>query len=71
MRLQWVPAHVGVKENELADYTAKLAAVSDNVLDFILDHVEYLFKFKISCIKINKLLTCVKKSQNIKAFGIG
>lgn len=48
-KLQWVPAHIGLKGNEEADRVAKLAAVDGRLINYLPDYWELVPKVKNMC----------------------
>ncbi|KAJ8721719.1 hypothetical protein PYW07_002494 [Mythimna separata] len=53
-RLQWVPAHIGLKGNEEADGISKLAALEGNEFHFLPDYSDLIPKVKMKCNKFWK-----------------
>jgi ribonuclease HI len=48
-KLQWVPAHVGLRGNEEADRISKLATIHGTKLNYDPDYSEYITNFKVKC----------------------
>lgn len=48
-RLQWVPAHIGLRGNEEADRISKSAVIDGCLINYVPDYWEYTAKFKSVC----------------------
>ncbi|KAJ8711454.1 hypothetical protein PYW07_008696 [Mythimna separata] len=49
IKLQWVPAHIGLRGNEEADRVSKLAATEGTTIDYLPDHWEHIPRCKVIC----------------------